>query len=274
MSESFTVACIQMNSGDDVGKNLTRAGELLSQAADGGASLAALPEYFSLIAADENKKLTVAEKDGSGAAQDFLSAAAAQHGMYIVGGALPITAEDGRVSSACILYAPDGNRIARYDKMHLFRFTGRETSVDESKTIAPGSMPVCVSTPLGKIGLSVCYDLRFPELFRTMDSPDIIIAPSAFTVETGTAHWEILLRARAVENLAHVIAPAQAGTHPGGRKTYGHSMIVDGWGKILAAAKSEKEEVIFAVIDSDERKALRTMLPALSHRLIQGEATA
>ena len=274
MSKNFTVACIQMNSGDDVDKNLARAGELLAQSADRGASLAALPEYFSLIAADENKKLAVAEKDGAGAAQDFLSAAAARHRMYVVGGALPITAGDGRVFSACLLYAPDGRRIARYDKMHLFRFTGRESRVDESKTIAPGATPVCVDTPLGKIGLSVCYDLRFPELFRTMDSPDIIIAPSAFTAETGAAHWEILLRARAVENLAHVVAPAQAGTHPGGRKTYGHSMIADGWGKILAAAKSDGDEVVFAAIDGDEREARRTMLPALSDRLIKGDKAA
>ncbi|MBE8158240.1 MAG: carbon-nitrogen hydrolase family protein, partial [Betaproteobacteria bacterium] len=176
---------------------------------------------------------------------------------------------NGRVFSACMLFAPNGERIARYDKMHLFRFQGRETKVDETKTVAAGKSPVCVQTPLGKIALSVCYDLRFPELFRAADAPDIIAAPSAFTVETGAAHWELLLRARAVENLAHIIAPAQAGTHPGGRKTFGHSMLVDCWGRVLAAAKSGGGEVVFAEINGEEREAFRKRLPALLHRQIK-----
>ncbi|MGI9307152.1 MAG: carbon-nitrogen hydrolase family protein [Gammaproteobacteria bacterium] len=268
MAETFTAACVQMNSGDDVARNLARAGELLARAAGEGAALAALPEYFALISADETRKLAAAEQDGAGPIQDFLSAAAARHKIYLAGGALPIAAENGRVRSACPLYAPSGERIARYDKIHLFRFLGRECTADETGTVAAGDAPVCAQTPLGKIGLAVCYDLRFPELFRAMDAPDIIIAPSAFTRETGAAHWELLLRARAVENLAHIIAPAQAGEHPGGRKTFGNSLIADGWGRILAAANTDGDEVIFAEINGAEREEMRRRLPALSHRKI------
>ena len=249
-------------------ENLARAQKLLAQAADGGAKLAALPEYFALLSADETKKCAAAEKHGDGPIQNFLAENAAKYKLHIAGGALPISAPNNRVFSACILYNPNGES-ARYDKMHLFRFAGRENNIDETKTIAPGRSPVCVQTPLGKIGLAVCYDLRFPELFRAMDSPDIIIAPSAFTAETGAAHWEILLRARAVENLAHVVAPAQAGTHPGGRKTFGNSMIVDGWGRILAAANTAADEVVFAEINAGERQTMRKQLPALSHRIIK-----
>ena len=265
---NFTAAAIQMNSGDVVPDNLARAKTLLAQAADGGAALAALPEYFALLSADETKKLAAAEKDNDGPIQDFLAESAARYKIHIIGGALPIAAKNGRVYSACPLYAPNGERTARYDKMHLFRFQGRETQVDETKTAAAGNAVVCANTPLGKIGLSICYDLRFPELFRAMDSPDIIAAPSAFTVETGAVHWELLLRARAVENLAHIIAPAQAGTHPGGRKTYGNSMLIDGWGRVLAAAKTAGDEVIFAEIRADEREQCRRQLPALSHRIL------
>ena len=265
MTAIFTVACVQMNSGDSVGGNLGRAGELLRRAADGGAIFAALPEYFAILSADETRKLAAAETDGAGPIQDFLADSAARHKMYLVGGAIPLRAADGRVFSSCLLFAPDGRRIARYDKMHLFRFDGK---IDETKTIVPGGEVVAVDTPLGKIGLAVCYDIRFPEIFRAMHSPDIIVAPSAFTPETGAAHWRVLLRARAAENLAHVIAPAQAGMHPGGRETFGDSVVIDGWGRVLNAAQTAGDEVIFAEINGGEREKMRARLPALSHRLL------
>ena len=268
MPQKFIAACLQMNAADNVAANLARAGELLQQAADQGAKLAALPEYFPLIAADETLKLRIAEKDNSGPIQDFLAKAAQQHSIYLVGGALPIDAGNGRVFSACPLYAPDGQRLARYDKMHLFRFVGRQDKADETTTIVPGHAPIAVDTDLGRIGLCVCYDLRFPELFRAMQKPDIIVAPSAFTRETGAAHWEILLRARAIENIAHLLAPAQAGTHPGGRKTFGHSMIIDSWGRVLAQANGNDDAVITAMIDGKEREEQRARLPALQHRLL------
>ena len=265
MTAIFTVACVQMNSGDSVGGNLGRAGELLRRAAGGGAIFAALPEYFAILSADETRKLAAAETDGAGPIQDFLADSAARHKMYLVGGAIPLRAADGRVFSSCLLFAPDGKRIARYDKMHLFRFDGK---IDETKTIVPGGEVVAVDTPLGKIGLAVCYDIRFPEIFRAMHSPDIIVAPSAFTPETGAAHWRVLLRARAAENLAHVIAPAQAGMHPGGRETFGDSVVIDGWGRVLNAAQTAGDEVIFAEINGGEREQMRARLPALSHRLL------
>ena len=265
MTAIFTVACVQMNSGDSVGGNLGRAGELLRRAAGGGAIFAALPEYFAILSADETRKLAAAETDGAGPIQDFLADSAARHKMYLVGGAIPLRAAGGRVFSSCLLFAPDGRRIARYDKMHLFRFDGK---IDETKTIVPGGEVVAVDTPLGKIGLAVCYDIRFPEIFRAMHSPDIIVAPSAFTPETGAAHWRVLLRARAAENLAHVIAPAQAGMHPGGRETFGDSIVIDGWGRVLNAAQTAGDEVIFAEINGGEREQMRARLPALSHRLL------
>lgn len=268
MDDSFVAACIQMNSGADVQDNLERAEALLAQAAESGARLAALPEFFSLMSADETLKLAAAEADGEGPAQDLLARAARRHCMYIAGGTLPVAAPDGRVFSACMLFAPDGSRIARYDKIHLFRFDGEDGRIDESRTIAPGRQPAAADTPLGRIGLSVCYDLRFPELFRRLGA-DIILAPSAFTRETGAAHWKVLLRARAIENMAHVIAPAQAGEHPGGRTTFGSSMIIDAWGEVLAAADSGGEEVILAEINAGDRRRQREKLPALQHREIE-----
>lgn len=266
MGASFTAACVQMNSGDSAAENLARAKELLQFAADGGAALAALPEYFAVLSADETRKLAEAEQDGGGPIQDFLAESAARHRFYVVGGAIPLRAPDGRVFSSCLLFAPDGSRIARYDKMHLFRFAAEDGKIDETKTVAPGDAIVAADTPLGKIGLAVCYDARFPELFRAMHSPDIIVIPSAFTRETGAAHWRLLLRARAAENLAHIIAPAQAGTHPGGRRTFGDSIVINGWGRVINAAKTAGDEVVFADIDGEEREQMRARLPALSHR--------
>ena len=268
--QTFTAACIQMNSGDNLADNLHCAGTLLEQAAAAGAALAVLPEFFPLLSADETAKFAIIEEDGHGVIQDFLAQAAQQHSMYIAGGTLPLRAEadDGgqaRAYAASLLYAPGGSRLARYDKMHLFQFHGKRQHYDETKTMCPGDTPVAVDLPLGRIGLSVCYDLRFPELYRCLQ-PDIILAPSAFTVTTGQAHWQLLLTARAVENLAHVIGAAQAGKHPGGRHTYGNSMIVSPWGEVLARAQTDGNEVIIADISAAEREHCRTMLPALTNR--------
>lgn len=266
-ANDFTAACVQMSSGDDVGANLARAAELLAQAAKQGAQLAALPEFFPVLSADENCKLKCAEQFGAGPIQDFLKAAAQEHNMHILGGALPIYESPSRVYASSLLIAPSGEVMARYDKMHLFRFTGKRATADETKTIAPGKKPVAVDTEFGKMALSICYDLRFPELYRSL-SPDIIFAPSAFTEETGRAHWEVLLRARAIENLAHIIAPAQCGTHPGGRRTHGNSMIIDPWGEITARADNKTETIITATISATTRQQHRQRLPSLSHRLI------
>ena len=271
---SFRAACVQMESGDNLADNLARAQNLLAQAAQQGAQLAALPEFFTLLSADESAKLAIAEKPGEGPAQNLLAQAAKQHKMFILGGTIPIRPESpqekNRVHAASILFGPDGKQIARYDKIHLFQFAGSRRQYDESRSIAPG-LPgeqniVAPKTTLGKFGLSVCYDLRFPELYRAMKNPDVIFAPSAFTRETGAAHWELLLRARAVENLAHVIAPAQGGTHPGGRGTHGNSMIVGPWGEILARAPDSGDAVVCADISAEERKALRQRLPCLQNR--------
>lgn len=238
---------------------------MLGEAAKRGAELAALPEFFGVLSADEQCKLRCAEHynndGGDGVMQNFLRDAARKYRMYILGGAVPIVASGGRVFAASLLYAPDGNVAARYDKMHLFRFD----AIDETKTIAPGHRAVAVDTPLGRLALSVCYDIRFPELYRDL-AADIILAPSAFTRETGAAHWELLLRARAVENLAHIIAPAQCGNHGGGRCSYGNSIIADSWGNVLARADGESEQVITATINAESRQANRARLPALSHR--------
>ena len=263
-----------MESGDDFADNLSRAESLLLRAAEMGAQVAALPEFFPLLSADESAKLAIAENPGDGPAQNLLSRVAAERKMFILGGTIPIRSESEeeaeRVYAASILFAPDGGAAARYDKIHLFRFAGSRREYDETRSIIPGEAGgkniATAQTPFGKFGLSVCYDLRFPELYRAMGSPDVIFAPSAFTRETGAAHWELLLRARAVENLAHVVAPAQGGTHPGGRGTHGHSMIVGPWGEVLACAPDSGDAVICAEISAEERQVLRNRLPCLQNR--------
>lgn len=263
-----------MESGDNLADNLARAQNLLAQAAKLGAQVAALPEFFTLLSADESAKLAVAEIPGDGPAQNLLAQAAKLHKMFVLGGTIPLRPqspqETNRVLAASILFAPDGTQIARYDKIHLFQFAGSRRQYDESRSIVPGKPDaqniVAPQTALGKFGLSVCYDLRFPELYRAMHNPDVIFAPAAFTRETGVAHWELLLRARAVENLAHVIAPAQGGTHPGGRGTHGNSMIVGPWGEILARASDSGDAVVCADISAEERIALRQRLPCLQNR--------
>ncbi len=257
-----------MTSGDDIRANLAAAAAALDKAAAGGAALACLPELWPCLSADPTAKLAVAEADGTGPAQELLAAKAAEHGMHILGGSVPLASNDPeRIANACLLYGPDGARLARYDKIHLFRFRASDRSYDETATIIAGRQPAWADTRLGRIGLSVCYDLRFPELFRALHTPDIIVVPSAFTVQTGQAHWEILVRARAIENACHVLAPAQCGTHGGGLRTWGHSMAVGPWGDVLADGGTVPG-VQYAQIDLGSARAARMRLPALADRVL------
>lgn len=263
------VAAIQMVSGPEVASNLEAARRLIRQAAAEGARLVALPENFYIIGRHETDKVRVREADGSGPIQDFLAAAARGERVWIVGGTVPISCKDpARIRSACLLYDDSGKRVARYDKMHLFRFEGRDERHDESRTLEAGEGPVAASTPLGRLALSVCYDVRFPELYRSLGEFDALFVPSAFTVATGAAHWETLLRARAIENQAYVVAPAQGGLHPTGRRTYGHSMVVDPWGEVLAL-RAEGEGIVLAEMDLDRVRQVRETLPANLNRRLQ-----
>ena len=266
MQEKIVAAAVQMSSGDNWRQNLRRAGELIARAADMGAQLVALPEFFPLMAAAEDAKLALAEADGAGPMQDFLARAAARRNVYLVGGTIPMAADARRVFNSCLLFAPDGRRLARYDKIHLFRYRGKTEAVDEARTMKAGGEPRAVDTAIGRIGLCVCYDLRFPTMFARMRFPDIIVAPSAFTAQTGRAHWRLLARARAVDNLAFVVAPAQAGTHPGGRRTFGDSLIVDPWGRVLAAAGRDGDGVVCAELTRARRDACRARLPLLQSK--------
>jgi nitrilase len=265
---STRVAAIQMISGPEVAANLAAAGRLIRAAAAAGARLVALPENFYIIGRHETDKVKARERDGSGPIQEFLSETARAEGVWIVGGTAPLSCQDpARIRSACLLYDDSGRRVARYDKMHLFRFEGRDERHDEARTLQAGETPVAVATPFGRLALSVCYDVRFPELYRGLGEFDAMFVPSAFTVPTGAAHWETLLRARAIENQAYVVAPAQGGLHPTGRRTYGHSMIVDPWGEVLAL-RAEGEGIVLAELDIERVREVRAALPAnLNRRL-------
>jgi nitrilase len=264
------IAALQMVSAPDVERNLETAARLIAQAAHEGAALAALPEYFCLLGRRDTDKLAVAEPAGSGPIQSFLAAQAREHGLWLIGGTLPIRGADAdHMRNACCVYAPDGSLAARYDKIHLFRFETERESYDEARVLEAGSEPVVVQAGALRVGLSVCYDLRFPELYRALCTPpcDLLSVPSAFTYTTGRAHWELLLRARAVENQCFVLAPAQGGLHENGRRTWGHSMIIDPWGEVLAM-RPEGEGVVVAEIDPARIAAVRRQLPALAHRRI------
>jgi len=266
------VAAIQMTSGPDVGANLEQARALLEQAQARGATLAALPENFAFMGLHDADKRAIAEADGAGPIQDFLATTARELGLWIVGGTLPIRAgDDGRVAAASLVIDATGARVARYDKIHLFDvdIPGRAESYRESAHVAPGREAVVVDTPVGKLGLSVCYDVRFPELFRRLSAAgaQLITIPSAFTGPTGRAHWETLLRARAIENLCYVIAPAQSGFHANGRETYGDSMIVDHWGAVLQRLPRGRGCVV-ADIDLNRQANARISFPALGHRVL------
>jgi nitrilase len=254
------VAAIQMVSGPEVAANLAAADRLIGAAAAAGAQLAALPENFYLIGRHERDKVALREADGKGPIQQFLSDAAKKNKIWIVGGTAPISCEDEtRIRSACLVYDAAGKRVARYDKMHLFRFESGEERYDESRTLQAGTRAVALASPFGRLALSICYDVRFPELYRGLGEFEVMLLPSAFTVPTGAAHWETLLRARAIENKAYVVAPAQGGTHASGRRTYGHTMIVDPWGEIVGM-QQEGEGVVLAEIDSERIHDVRRRL--------------
>ncbi len=262
------VAAVQMVSTSGVVHNLEAARRLVAQAAGAGAQLVVLPEYFCLMGHHDRDKLTVAEAPGNGPIQQMLSTAAREHGVWLIGGTLPMQSDDpDRVFNSNCVYAPDGMLAARYDKIHLFHYDNGRERYDEGNTICAGSEPVALQAGALRVGLSVCYDLRFPELYRAlMQAPcDLLSVPAAFTHTTGLAHWELLLRARAVENQCYVIAAAQGGTHDNGRRTFGHSMVVDPWGKVVAVL-AEGEGVVLADIDSARTASVRMQLPALEHR--------
>lgn len=264
----FKIAAVQMVSSHEVALNLSDAAALIAEAASMGAQLVALPEYFCLMGKRDGDKVAIREADGAGPIQTFLSETAEKHGIWLVGGTAPLVSSDaGRVRNSCLVYDDTGHRVARYDKIHLFGFQNGAERYDESATIEAGDIPMSLDSPFGKLGLSVCYDLRFPELYRSFAPVDIIFVPSAFTATTGRAHWETLLRARAIENLAYVVAPAQGGTHSNGRATWGHSMIIDSWGEILAC-RDEGPGVVIAQIDLSRNAKVRASLPALEHRTL------
>jgi predicted amidohydrolase len=267
------IAALQMVSAPSVERNLESARRLIGEAASAGARLVALPEYFCFMGRSDRDKLAVAEAPGSGPIQHALAEAARAHGVWLIGGTLPLhSREPERVLNANCVYAPDGSLAARYDKMHLFRYDNGRERYDEGRVLLAGAEPVAFDAAGLRVGLSVCYDLRFPELYRALMEPpcDLLSVPSAFTHTTGLAHWELLLRARAVENQCYVIAPAQGGVHENGRRTYGHSMVVDPWGDVLGVLP-EGEGVVLADVDRERIAAVRKQLPALEHRRLQRE---
>lgn len=262
------VAAVQMASGPHVEANLREAGRLVEIAVDQGARLIALPEFFALMGLDERDKVKVREEPGNGPIQAFLAETARQHGIWLVGGSVPLVARaPDKVRNSALVYDGSGRLVARYDKIHLFGFTTERESYAESRTIEPGSEVVVVESPFGRLGLSICYDLRFPELYRAMRGADLILVPSAFTETTGKAHWETLIRARAIENLAYVVAPAQGGYHVNGRETHGDSMIVDPWGVVLDRLP-RGSGVVSGTLDFERLHRLRASLPALEHRTL------
>ena len=270
------VAALQMTSGPEVDANLAQAGVLLAEAAASGARLAVLPENFSFLGLRDADKRAVAETDGAGPVQEFLAASARRLGLWIVGGTVPLrNGADGRVAAASLVYDAEGARVARYDKIHLFDvdIPGRAETYRESANVAPGTRPVVLDTPVGRLGLSVCYDVRFPELYRHLSAAgaQLLSVPSAFTAPTGRAHWETLLRARAIENLCYVIAAAQSGIHPSGRETYGDSMIVDFWGRILKRVPRGRGCAV-AEVNLVLQGSVRASFPALRHRTLGAEA--
>lgn len=270
------IAAIQMVSGPIVADNLREAASLIAEAAQRGARLVALPEYFPLIGASDTARLAAAEADvgnltsSATPIQHFLAQQARQHGLWLVGGSMPLlSTEAQRVYNSCLVYDPQGQRVSRYDKIHLFSFQNGAERYDEAQHSQPGCTPVrfeaCDLGDLHHIGLAICYDLRFPELFRSLGRVDLLVIPAAFTATTGPAHWELLLRTRAVENQCYVLAPAQGGHHPNGRQTYGHSLLIDPWGEICAICP-QGPGIALGVFDGQRLAEIRRNLPALEHR--------
>ncbi len=277
-SRKFRVAAIQMVSTPVVADNLVAAAELIARAAGEGAQLVALPEYFCILGRKETDKVDARERftpgRHDGPIQAWMAEMAARHNIWLVGGTLPIDCgSPTRIFNTCLVVDKRGALAARYDKIHLFGFKrvqddGVVEQFDEARTIVHGAnAPVALYSPFGRLGLSVCYDLRFPELYRALGRCDLLLVPSAFTATTGRAHWETLLRARAIENLAYVLAPAQGGLHPNGRRTHGHTMLIDPWGEIKAEL-AEGPGVVTGEVDLDHVAACRDSLPALAHRTL------
>ncbi|HYE35036.1 carbon-nitrogen hydrolase family protein [Methylocaldum sp.] len=266
------LAAIQMASSPNVSANLIEAGRLIEKAASQGAGLIVLPENFAIMGKSETDKLAVAETDGSGPIQDFLARTAEKLKVWLVGGTMPIRANGDKVRATCLVYNDKGERAGRYDKIHLFdvNVPGTDEQYQESRTIDAGDEALVLDTPFGRLGLSICYDLRFPELFRQMadSGMDILAVPSAFTARTGAAHWELLVRARSVENLCYTVAANQGGFHINGRETFGHSMIVDPWGQVLGSL-SQGAGVVAAEFDRDRLQKVRATFPALTHRKLR-----
>lgn len=267
-SDIIIIAAIQMASGPHVSANLSEAERLIEIAVNQGAKLVVLPEYFAIMGLKDTDKIKVREAEGQGPIQDFLSKTAKQHKIWLIGGSIPLASSSpNKVRNSCLVYDDKGKQVARYDKIHLFGLDLGNEHYHEESTIEPGNTVQVVNTPFGKIGLSICYDLRFPELYRAMGEVNIIVVPSAFTDTTGKAHWESLVRARAIENLCYVVAPAQGGYHISGRETHGNSMIVDPWGVVLDRLP-RGSGVVMATMNPKYQESLRKSLPALQHRTI------
>ena len=267
-NSTLRVAAIQMASGPSVSANLEEALRLIELAVSQEAKLVALPEYFCIMGLRDTDKLSVREQPGEGMVQSFLSETAKRFGIWLVGGSVPLESSvPDKIYNSCLVYDHDGRQVARYDKIHLFGLELGEERFAEEKTIKAGDKVVAIDSPFGRIGLSICYDLRFPELYRLMGKVDIILAPSAFTAITGKAHWETLIRARAIENQAYVIAPAQGGFHVNGRETNGDSMIVDPWGVVIDRL-ARGPGVVMATLDRAYQSSVRASLPALEHRCL------
>lgn len=267
-SDIIKIAAIQMASGPYVAANLSEAERLIEVAANQGAKLVALPEYFALMGFKETDKVAAREEEGKGPIQQFLKSMAKKHKIWLIGGSVPLVSNfPNKVRNSCLVYDDQGQQVARYDKIHLFGLNLGNEQYHEEKTIESGDVIKVVDTPFGKIGLSICYDLRFPELYRAMKDVNIIVVPSAFTDTTGKAHWETLVRARAIENLSYVMAPAQGGYHLSGRETHGNSMIVDPWGVVLDRLP-RGSGVVLAAMNPKYQASLRASLPALKHRII------
>lgn len=268
-TQTVKVAGIQMASSPQVSSNLIEAERLIDMAAAQGAQIVVLPEYFCIMGAKDTDKVAVREKPNDGPIQKFLARKAREHKIWLIGGSVPLVSNfPNKVRNSCLVYNDKGEQVARYDKIHLFGLDLGTERYHEENTIESGSDVVVVDTPFGKIGLSICYDLRFPELYRAMGQVDMIVIPSAFTETTGKAHWESLVRARAIENLCYVIAPAQGGYHISGRETHGNSMIVDPWGVVLDRL-SRGSGIVIANINRDYQASLRKSLPALKHKTIK-----
>ncbi len=265
---ALCVAAVQMASGPSVSANLEESTRLIESAVSQGAKLVVLPEYFCMMSGNDSDKLSIKEQPGAGMIQSFLSDTAKRLKIWLVGGSVPLVSPDpNKIYNSCLVYDDKGQQVARYDKIHLFGLSLGKERFAEEKTIKAGDKVVVVTTPFGRIGLSICYDLRFPELYRMMENVDVILAPSAFTAITGKAHWESLVRARAIENLAYVIAPAQGGFHLKGRETNGDSMIVDPWG-VVVGRLPRGPGVVLATLDPEYQASLRASLPALDHRCL------